>query len=348
MRSASMVAPCSAVSASTGIRPISAQPSHASSSTSSQRCSRDVSLKIFAICCGAYRGITYVHSIGVTGGSSLPLVIAHRGASHDAPQNTPAAFEAAIGLGADAVELDVRRTADGVLVVHHNASRRGVPLTLLTYSALVPLSRHEPPRLDTVLDLCAGRIALDIEVKEPGYEAEVVEEASRRFPRDRLLYTSFEEPVVSTIKRLDPDARCGLLLGPGRLRSRTQRYEALPFDLAERCGADLLAVHQWLAPIRDRSRRLPGTGLLAEAQARGFPLMVWTVDGPQRLRSYLADGRVAGIITDLPGLAVETRRELQSGVGREGTKPRRGRAIRERDDYMPADVTGPTRPTLTD
>jgi glycerophosphoryl diester phosphodiesterase len=154
--------------------------------------------------------------------------------------------------------------------------------------------------------------------------------------------------VITTIKRLTPDARCGLLLGPGRLRSRAQRYEALPFDLAERCGADLLAVHQWLAPVRGRSRRIPGTGLIAEAQARGFPLMVWTVDGPQRLRSYLADGRVAGIITDLPGLAVETRRELISGVPREGAKPRRGRAIRERDDYMPADVTGPTRPTLTD
>jgi len=275
-------------------------------------------------------------------------VIAHRGASREAPENTSAAFEAAITLGADAVELDVRKTADGELVVHHNASRRGIPISMLTYPALVRLSRHEPPLFETVLDLCAGRIAVDVEVKEPGYEAEIIEAASRRFPRDRLLYTSFEESVITTIKRLAPDARCGLLLGPGRLRSRAQRYEALPFDLAERCGADLLAVHQWLAPVHGRSRRVPGTGLIAEAHARGFPLMVWTVDGPQRLRSYLADGRVAGIITDLPGVAVETRRALLSGIPQEGVKPRRGRAIRERDDYMPGDVTGPTRPTLTD
>ena len=282
----------------------------------------------------------------MTGGTSFPLVIAHRGASRDAPANTPAAFEAAIAVGADAVELDVRRTADGVLVVHHNASRRGVPLTVLTYSALVRLSRYEPPRLDTVLDLCAGRIALDIEVKEPGYEAEVIEAASRRFPREQLLYTSFEGPVISTIRRLDPSARCGLLLGPGRLRSRTQRYEGLPFDLAERYGADLLAVHQWLAPLHRRSRRGSGAGLLAKAQARGFPMMVWTVDGPQRLRAYLADGRVAGIITDLPRLAVETRRELISGAQGEGTSTRRGPAHEEQDDFMPAHVTGPTRPAL--
>src|SRR3984957_19558172 len=172
MRSASTLAACRALRDSTGIRPTSAHPSQASNSTSSQRCSRDVSLKIFAICCGAYRGITYPHSIGVTGGSSLPLVIAHRGASREAPQNTPAAFEAAIAMGADAVELDVRRTSDGVLVVHHNASRRGVPVALMTHAALIRRSRNEPPTLETVLDLCAGRVAVDVEIKEPGFEAE--------------------------------------------------------------------------------------------------------------------------------------------------------------------------------
>jgi glycerophosphoryl diester phosphodiesterase len=270
----------------------------------------------------------------VTDGTSLPLVIAHRGASRDAPGNTPAAFEAAIALGADAVELDVRRTADGVLVVHHNASRRGVPVALLTHAALVRRSRHEPPTLDTVLDLCAGRIALDVEIKEPGYEAEVIEKTSTRFPRERLLYTSFEESVISTIRRLDPTARCGLLIGPGRLRSRAQRFEALPFDLAERCGADLLVVHQWLAPLRGRSRRVPGTGLLAEARQRQFPMMVWTVNGPQRLRAYLADGRVAGIITDLPGLALETRREIALAGAQE--------------EFMPGHVTGLSPPALTD
>jgi glycerophosphoryl diester phosphodiesterase len=200
-------------------------------------------------------------------------VIAHRGASREAPQNTPAAFEAAIALGADAVELDVRRTADGELVVHHNASRRGVPLSMLTYPALVRLSRHEPPLFDAVVDLCANRVDLDVEIKEPGYEAEVMEVASRRFPRDRLLYTSFEESVITTIKRLDPGARCGLLLGPGRLRSRAQRYETLPFDLAERCGADLLAVHQWLAPVRQEPeacrRRAAGRGKGAWLSAHG-------------------------------------------------------------------------------
>ena len=75
---------------------------------------------------------------------------------------------------------------------------------------------------------------------------------------------------------------------------------------------------------------LTGAALLAEARQRGFPMLVWTVNGPQRLRAYLADGRVAGIITDLPGLALETRRELARRDAQE--------------DAMPGHVTGPSRP----
>jgi glycerophosphoryl diester phosphodiesterase len=294
----------------------------------------------------------------VTDGASLPLVIAHRGASREAPGNTPAAFEAAIAAGADAIELDVRRTTDGVLVVHHNASRRGVLVSMQTYSALVRRSHNEPPLLEAVVDQCAGRIALDVEIKDPGHEAEVLELVSSRFTRDQVLFTSFEESVIATVKQLDPGARCGLLLGPGRLHTRAQRYESLPFDLAERCGADLLVVHQWLAALRGRTRRPRGSSLLDEARQRGTAVMVWTVNGPQRLRAYLADARVAGIITDLPGLAVAARRELSEEASPDhsmdtrsdpsaGTRrvpppesgPERGAAF----DPEAADVTGPTR-----
>ena len=84
-----------------------------------------------------------------------------------------------------------------------------------------------------------------------------------------------------------------------------------------------------------------GTGLLAEAQARKFPLMVWTVDGPQRMRAYLADGRVAGIITDLPGLAVETSAGHRKGRSHAGTAS-------GQEDSMPAPRNRTSRPALTD
>ena len=102
------------------------------------------------------------------------------------------------------------------------------------------------------------------------------------------------------------------------------------------------------APRSTNAREIVGSRPSAQISTPSTPILVWTVDGPQRLRTYLADGRVAGIITDLPGLAVETRRELLSGVIREGTKVRRGPASGGADDFMPAHVTGPVSYTHLD
>src|SRR5689334_8385953 len=100
-----------------------------------------------------------------------PLVIAHRGASADAPENTLAAFELAIVQGADFVELDVQASADGALVVFHDLAldrltpARG-PLRRHTLAELQAL-RAGIPTLEEVLDLCAGRIGVMAELKSP-------------------------------------------------------------------------------------------------------------------------------------------------------------------------------------
>src|SRR4051794_36499575 len=98
------------------------------------------------------------------------LVLGHRGASAARPENTLAAFATALADGADGVELDVRRTLDGVLVVHHD------PIGRVTYAELcagVPEDRR-PPRLEEVVTLVAGRGLLDVELKEAGYEEQAL------------------------------------------------------------------------------------------------------------------------------------------------------------------------------
>jgi len=238
-----------------------------------------------------------------------PLVVAHRGASRAAPGNSLAAFESAISAGADAVELDVRRTADGVLVVHHGASRRGTPVSLLTHAELRRRCRNKPPTLDEAVRLCAGRVMLDIEVKEPGFEPQVLEILEAHVGHRDVLITSFHPMAVAAVKALRGDLACGLLIGTARLGRRRRQIETLPLELAQRCGADFIAPHQlWLA-LRPHSRRRPlaGSTVLAAAHRAGVPVVVWTVNGPARLRRYLADPRVAGIITDLPALAVQLR-----------------------------------------
>ena len=248
-------------------------------------------------------------------GRIAPLIIGHRGASRHAPGNSLASFTEAIRQGADAVELDVRRTADGTLVIHHSATRHGTPVSLLTYAELVRRCRHRPPTLEAVARTCAGRIALNVEIKQPGCEAAVLDLLARRADGAGLLITSFEPGVIATVKQLNPPARCGLLLSPARLRARSRRFELLPFELAANCGADFIVPHQLLAPLRAGGR---GRGILDQAARRGMPVLIWTVNGPLRMRRYLADPRVAGIITDLPGAAAEIRRRLRP---RPGTSP---------------------------
>ena len=248
------------------------------------------------------------------GGAGRPLVIAHRGASADAPENSLAAFDAAIAQRADLVELDVRRTADARLVVHHAARRRGVAIDRLTYAELVERSRHRPPSLDEVLALCAGRVAVDVEIKEPGYEAEVVEIVERRLDATQAVVTSFHAEVIETVKSLRPGLRCGLVVGLGRIRTSRAAVDRAVVDPARLCGADFIAMHQLLAGLRPQShrRRLDTPPVLKAAADAGLPVAVWTVNGVMRLRHFLKEPLVAAVITDTPATAIDLRSKLST------------------------------------
>src|SRR4051812_4816445 len=109
------------------------------------------------------------------------FIAAHRGCTGvGACENTLASFERAIALGADAIELDVRRVADGDLVVFHDAEVNGRRLDRLTrreLDRLVP--DRNVPSLDEVARALAGRIRLDVEIKDQGLEASTLD-AMRR------------------------------------------------------------------------------------------------------------------------------------------------------------------------
>src|SRR5918994_5321006 len=104
-------------------------------------------------------------------GSMTPLVIAHRGASWALPENTVPAFERAIEVGADFVELDVHAAPDGALVVCHEPPRGG------------------EPRLEDVLEVCAGRVGVMCELKSPWRyrKHDVVRRVERLLPDDAVV-----------------------------------------------------------------------------------------------------------------------------------------------------------------
>jgi glycerophosphoryl diester phosphodiesterase len=230
------------------------------------------------------------------------LLLGHRGAVHpSAPENTLAAVERALRQNADGVEVDVRVTADGVAVLHHDASFRrtaGNPrlLSALAYPDLPWIGGHPVPRLSEVVDLVAGRGQLVVEVKAPrwpaGAAAATVEAvlAELRRPRAAHVTVSCFDPVaLLVVRRSGGRLRTALLGRPGlALPSLLRRAVRDGHDEAHPHVDSLLGRLDLVGPALDRGLRVTG----------------WTVDDPKAL-VRLADAEVHAVICDDPRAARE-------------------------------------------
>ena len=238
------------------------------------------------------------------------MVAAHRGVAAGAAENTIAAFTNAIDVGADMIEFDVRRTRDGELIAFHDAVVGGAPVSGLTRDEIEAVTGVGPPLLAEVLRVCAGRIRLDVELKEDGYVRDVMAVLRTAFDPAQMIVTSFLPAVVLQAKNVFPEVKTGLLVGdggpltdlPARLR------ELYPIDLARRVRADYLAPHYRLAAL----------GVVRRAAAAGLPCLLWTVNSPALIRRYAADPRVAVIITDVAAQAVSIVAGAGGGSSRLG------------------------------
>jgi glycerophosphoryl diester phosphodiesterase len=230
-----------------------------------------------------------------------PQVIAHRGASVDAPENTLAAFELAARQGADGVELDVRTTRDGEVVVFHDPTLKrlcGRPDRLARMTAREVrearlLSGHGIPRLADVFGVVPAPMILHIELKHDASgvglaraTAEVVRQAGREVVR-RVVLSSFDPALLAEAWMVAPELPRALIFGED---------QALPM----RRG--------WLAPAVGASA-MHASRMLVDAQtvrgwhARGYAVRVWTVDDEAELRWLRAIG-VDAAITNRPALAM--------------------------------------------
>jgi len=237
-----------------------------------------------------------------------PKIIAHRGASAYVRENTLASFERAIALGADMVEFDVRRTRDRQLIVYHDPEIRHRPVRKLTFAEIRHLD-PDIPLLAEVLDLCQNRIHLDVELKEMGYEPQVLEMLLHYFDPDRFVVTSFHPFTLKRIKRRCPEVTTGFLFS----------------DVT----ADVCRSLRWGAKmVRDRIRnmkvdfvapdwQLLDAKILAQTLGDDRPIWVWTVNDEAVMQSLLRDLRIGGIITDRPDIGMQIRSQalqLSSGI----------------------------------
>ncbi|MGH3074931.1 MAG: glycerophosphodiester phosphodiesterase [Gaiellales bacterium] len=202
-----------------------------------------------------------------------PQVCAHRGASRRHADNSMAAFAAAIEMGADMIETDVRRTDAGRIVLAHDPLR-GDPGDGL-------------PALADLVRLATGRIALDVELKEAGYEADVLAVLDPR-PAG-LVVTSFLPEAVAEVRALDPGVLTGLIFRADDRRDVLQRTAD--------CGPTAVVAH-----VNALDAEL--TRAILES---GQPLMVWTVNKRRQLASVMENPAVSHVVTDVPDIALAIR-----------------------------------------
>jgi glycerophosphoryl diester phosphodiesterase len=223
-------------------------------------------------------------------------VIAHRGASAWFRENTVEAFLAAARLGADGVELDVRRSRDGALAVHHDAVLpSGEPISNVAVADLPDYV----PLLDAALDAC-GDLFVNVEVKnspnDPDWDpAESVAAATARLLADRGRYaqslvSSFNLNAVDAVRAVDPAVPTGWLTLPA--------YDQLD-ALRTAAEHDHVALNPHHASVTPE--------LVEQAHAIGLAIHTWTVDEPERMRELAAWG-VDSIITNVPDVALAVLR----------------------------------------
>jgi len=224
-------------------------------------------------------------------------IIAHRGACRVKRENTIEAFAEAGRMGADMVELDVRRTADGALAIHHDAC-------LADGTAVKDLAMADLPEwipdLAAALDACAG-MEVNIEIKnwpaDVDFDAtdevagKVAALVADRGWREQVIVSSFNSRTIDRVRALDPAIATGWLTGA-------------PIDVREVVKQAAEGGHTAIHP----HARSVTEEVVVLAHDAGLRVNTWTVDDPDTMKQLAAWG-VDGIVTNVPDVAIRTLRQ---------------------------------------
>ncbi len=234
-----------------------------------------------------------------------PLNFAHRGACKVAPENTLAAFQAAVQLGAEGIEFDVQFSKDKELVVIHDfvlqTKTNGLgPVAAKTLAELKDLDAgmsfseefagERIPTLQEVFDAVGDALLLNIELKSQSLSGEGLAEATvelveKNHLTDRVVVSSFQPFIIDRVRKLNPRVPTGLLYSPDMnliLRKAWLRWLVRPW-----------ALH----PQHD----MVDEAYMAWARRQGYRVHIWTADEPEELRRLVRCG-VDIVITNRPDL----------------------------------------------
>src|ERR1700693_1918742 len=249
------------------------------------------------------------------GKSAVPIVIAHRGASASAPENTMSAFEEALRLKADMIELDLQTTRDGRWVVMHDFDMKrtcGKKLKVaeMTGEEIGTLEAgswfskrffgEKIPRIEEVLEWAGGKISLNLEIKGASVQSArdlefLVKEIHSRGRSSEILVSSFNWNTLRTLRNIDRELHIGLLVN----REGIAQY-----------------LHEALL-LRAFSIHLPGKKVtpkvLAKIAELELPVYVYTLNSLREIEKFIKSG-ADGFFTNFPDRGIKARELLKQGM----------------------------------
>jgi glycerophosphoryl diester phosphodiesterase len=217
------------------------------------------------------------------------LRIGHRGARAYEPENTLRSFKKAVEMGVDAVELDVRKTKDGQIVVIHNADvekttdGKGLvsELSLREIKELSAEKGEKIPTLKEVLDFLDKKAKILIELKEAGVEKQVLAIVCENGLQKYVIIVSFIEKVLRKVRELNKDVETGLIY----VKHKNPIKAALDLEAS------------YLLPLY----RFTHTANVQKAHENGLKVIVWTINKPEEVEEFVKKG-VDGIASDKPDI----------------------------------------------
>jgi glycerophosphoryl diester phosphodiesterase len=257
---------------------------------------------------------------------SRPLIIAHRGSSHVAPENTLAAFEAAVTEGSEGIEMDVGVTRDGVPVVFHDLTLKRMTgedckISDLDLKSLSQVSvgswfnRRYPNRARKAygivgvptlaealksLEILEGPVYIELKCRESDMDR-CVEPIARAladsplFPQ--IIFKSFLPDAILFMREVCPGVSTAALFAP-KVMSIIRKEQRL-VNIAVDLGADMVSVHSALATKK----------LIKRARRSGLAVTIWTVDNPRWMKRAVELG-VDAVITNKPAKMLLKRRQI--------------------------------------
>jgi glycerophosphoryl diester phosphodiesterase len=224
----------------------------------------------------------------------------HRAGEWQGESNLTNVVREAVHRGVTYIEFDVRRTRDGILVVWHDeVLPSGMRLSEATWDQYVSEVGGLAHSVREVIFAGKGRVKLHVDLKEMGYERELLDLLLSETEANSFVITTLESKSIREIKHLHPEVRCGLSLGRDLGGSNPFRFlwvrlgELFPGIRVARCRADFLAVNQHLARV----------SVLRYCNRHGIPAWVWTVDDVGRMAKFMMCPNVEVVVTNRPRLS---------------------------------------------